>query len=157
LNESQATALLGFGSPDKTGGFGLSGGLTRLNMDARAPTLGGQARGYVEVDFKGSSDFQMRHAYFSLTTAKGKLLTGQYWSSAMVLWALPESVVEPIVSGAMFARQAQISWEQPFAQNLVYSVEYLAAGGDCAGSDTRTARATVARFARKCFWFRWSI
>jgi len=40
----------------------------------------------------------------------------------MDLWALPESVVEPVVSGAMFARQAQISWQQPLAQNLVYSV-----------------------------------
>lgn len=104
-------ALLGLGSVDQDGQFGLSSELSRIYMDGRTNTGKGDLRGYIEFDFR--DDFTLRHAYFDWTGRQGQLKVGRYWSNFMDLGALPEGVTEPLVSGAAFARQEQVRYTSP--------------------------------------------
>jgi len=79
--------------------------------------------GYFEVDFRGSSEITLRHAYLELQNNKGtKLLMGQYWSLAMDLQTIPEGLVEPTVSGGIFARKGQIRYTRKLNKKLTIAV-----------------------------------
>ena len=118
-------ALLGAPGADQDGNFALDSSLTRLVLDARAPTRGeGSLRGYLEWDLNnnndGSLNLKTRLAYGSWNTPAGKLTVGQYWSTFMDLRLLPEGLTEPTVSGAIFVRQPQIQWSAPLSQKWTY-------------------------------------
>jgi len=110
-------STLGTRRADKDGGFSIDATITRLHLDARAPTPSGPLRGYVEWDLNNSNDgnvaFKMRHAYGTWTNSYGTLTAGHTWSTMMDLGILPEGLTEPTLSGAIFMRQAQIRWSQP--------------------------------------------
>jgi len=118
-------ALLGSQPGDQDGNFALDSTLTRLVLDARAPSRGdGSLRGYLEWDLNntndGSLNLKTRLAYGSWTTPAGKLTVGQYWSTFMDLRLLPEGLTEPTVSGAIFVRQPQIQWSAPLSEQWHY-------------------------------------
>ena len=110
-------STLGTRRSDKDGAFSLDATITRLNLDARAPTPDGRLRGYVEWDLNDSNDgsvaFKMRHAYGAWINSYGTLTAGHTWSTLMDLKILPEGLTEPTMSGPIFMRQAQIRWSQP--------------------------------------------
>lgn len=115
-------ATLGTRRADKDGGFSIDATITRLFLDARAPTPFGQLRGYVEGDLNNSNDgslgLKLRHAYGSWKTDYGTLTAGHTWSTLMDLKILPEGLTEPTVSGAIFMRQPQIRWSQPLGSQF---------------------------------------
>jgi len=120
-------ALLGLQGNDQAGNFALDSTLTRLILDARAPTPGdGKLRGYLEWDLNnkndGSLDIKTRLAYGSWTTPAGTLTVGQNWSAFMDVRLLPEGLTEPTVSGAIFVRQSQIQWSAPMNDHWTYHV-----------------------------------
>lgn len=110
-------STLGTRRVDKDGAFSIDATITRLHLDARAPTPSGPLRGYVEWDLNNSNDgnvaFKMRHAYGAWTNSYGTLTAGHTWSTMMDLKILPEGLTEPTMSGAIFMRQPQIRWSQP--------------------------------------------
>lgn len=130
---------------DSTGNVSLDSTLTRLNLDARAPTRNdGLLRGYIESDLNANNDGtlqpKLRLAFGSWTTARGTLTAGQNWSTLMDTRILPESVTEPTVSGAIFVRQSQLRWSQELSQRWTYHV----AIEDPSSGDLETDLANVA-------------
>jgi len=120
-------ALLGAQGDDQDGNFSLDSSLTRLILDARAPTGGGgKLRGYLEWDLNNNNDSSLniktRLAYGSWATSAGTLTVGQNWSAFMDLKLLPEGLTEPTVSGAIFVRQSQIQWSAPLGDQWTYHV-----------------------------------
>jgi len=109
-------AEIGATVPDEDGNVSVDATLSRLNLDARAPTPGGSLRGYVEWDFnasnRGTPGFNLRHAYGAWTSSHGTLTLGHTWSTLMDLQVLPDGLTEPTLSGAVFQRQAQLRWTQ---------------------------------------------
>jgi hypothetical protein len=69
--------LLGVGRPDTRGEFRMDATLSRFGIDGRATLPGGKVRGYIEFDFQGASNFNLRHAYLSYASPKGQLQVGQ--------------------------------------------------------------------------------
>jgi len=113
--------LFGVGRPDTRGEFRMDATLSRLEIDARSSVLGGKVRGYIEYDFQGTSNFNLRHAYLSYGTPEGQFLAGQTWSNFMDIRALPESITGD-VSGLNILRQAQVSWSQRIGHGFHYAV-----------------------------------
>ena len=128
-------AYIGVARPDTEGSTSLDASLSRVFLDARAPSPNGGVRGYLEVDLNntnnGSLDFQVRHAYGLWRTDAGTLTVGHTWSTAMDLGVLPEGLTEPTVSGAIFQRQALLRWSQKLTGLLKYDI----ALEDCTSSD----------------------
>ncbi len=110
--------LLGFERDDPKGDFSVNANLSRTYLSAAAPVETGWVRAYLEYDFnkgnRDSADFNLRHAYASYSGNYGEFLAGQFWSTVMDLKVLPEALTDPTMSGAMFARQAQVRYSLPF-------------------------------------------
>jgi hypothetical protein len=113
--------LLGVGRPDTRGEFRMDATLSRFGIDGRASVPGGKVRGYIEFDFTGASNFNLRHAYLSYGTPKGQLLAGQTWSNFMDIRAIPEAITGT-VSGLNSLRQAQVAWSQRVGKGFHYAV-----------------------------------
>lgn len=110
-------ATLGTRRPDQKGAFSIDSTITRLHLDARAPTEnGGKLQAYLEADLNNANDgtlgLKLRHAYGTWTTGGGMLTVGHTWSTLMDLKILPEGLTEPTLSGPIFMRQPQIRWSQ---------------------------------------------
>lgn len=95
---------------------------TRLNIGTSTPSAMGEVKTFLEGDFfagntsgnevvSNSSGFRMRHAFGSI----GGLLVGQTWSNYMILATGPEVLDFGGPVGAIFVRQAQVRWTQPFS------------------------------------------
>ena len=114
--------LLGFERENPGGSFDINANLSRTYLSATAPVPTGRVRAYLEYDFnrgnRSSPDFNLRHAYASYSGRYGEFIAGQYWSTVMDLKVLPEALSEPTMSGAMFARQAQVRYSLPFGQGF---------------------------------------
>lgn len=97
---------------------------TRLNLEARCPSAWGIVKAFIETDFQnsGGDSPRLRHAYGELG---GKFLSGKYWSSFMDISAIPDSVTEATVSGAIFQRQIQFRWTEDIDEQtrLTFAVE----------------------------------
>lgn len=110
-------ALLGTSRPEDDGAFSVDSTLTRLILDARAPTPAGQLQGYIEADLNDKNDgdlaLNLRHAFGLWRNEYGTLLAGQTWSTLMDLKIMPEGLTEPTVSGVIFQRQPMVRWSQP--------------------------------------------
>lgn len=102
----------------------FSAAFSRLNLEVRCPSEWGIVKSFAEVDFQGSGGDspRLRHAYGELAE---KFLGGKYWSSFMDLSAIPDSVTEATVSGAIFARQIQFRWTENINEQtrLTFAVE----------------------------------
>jgi hypothetical protein len=114
-------ATLGTRRPDQEGAFSIDSTITRLHLDARAPTEnGGKLRAYLEADLNNANDgtlgLKLRHAYGTWTTGGGMLTVGHTWSTLMDLKILPEGMTEPTLSGPIFMRQPQIRWSQKLGE-----------------------------------------
>ena len=109
--------LLGLERDNPKGDFSVNANLSRTYLSAAAPVETGWVRAYLEYDFnkgnRDSADFNLRHAYASYSSKYGEFLAGQFWSTAMDLKVLPEALTDPTMSGAMFARQAQVRYSFP--------------------------------------------
>ncbi len=112
---------LGSGRDDIDGASSVSAQLTRLSFDARTKFGNMPLRGYVEFDFSGDR-LTWRHGYLSIEDRWGKILAGKYWSNFMDIRILPEGLSEPTLSGAIFARQAQIRYSRDFSSGVQWSV-----------------------------------
>lgn len=132
-------ANIGSSRADSEGATSFDASLSRIILDARAPTQDGSVRGYIEVDLNkannGSPDMQIRHAYGTWRIGSGTLTAGHTWSTAMDLGVLPEGLTEPTLSGAIFQRQAQLRWSQPLTDRFTF---------DVALEDGTSADATIA-------------
>jgi DcaP outer membrane protein len=117
LNPSQ----LGVDRLDERGEFRMDATLSRFGIDGRASVPGGKLRGYIEFDFTGASNINLRHAYLAYDTPKSQFLAGQTWSNFMDIRAIPETV-SGTVSGLNSLRQAQVSWSQRFGKGFHYAV-----------------------------------
>jgi DcaP outer membrane protein len=113
--------LLGVDRLDERGEFRMDATLSRLQIDARSSVLGGKVRGYIEYDFAGATNFNLRHAFLSYGTPEGQFLAGQTWSNFMDLRTIPEAITGT-VSGLNALRQAQVSWSQRFGKGFHYAV-----------------------------------
>jgi DcaP outer membrane protein len=113
--------LLGVGRLDERGEFRMDATLSRIEMDARSSVLDGKVRGYIEFDFTGASNFNLRHAFLSYGTPSGQFLVGQTWSNFTDIRAFPESITGT-VSGLNSLRQAQVSWAQRVGKGFHYAV-----------------------------------
>ncbi len=122
LGSSMLPSMIGTQRDDTRGKFAIDSTLTRLYLDARAPARNGSLRGYIEYDLNASNNnslsFKLRHAYGYWETGTGRLTMGHTWSTLMDLKVLPEGLTEPTVSGAIFARQAQLRWTQNLGESL---------------------------------------
>ena len=94
---------------------------TRLNLDVRSPSEWGTVKAFFETDFQnsGGDTPRLRHAYGDLG---GRFLGGKYWSSFMDLSAIPDSLSEATVSGAIFARQVQFRWTENLSEQTRFTV-----------------------------------
>lgn len=93
---------------------------TRFNMTTSTPSSMGNVKTFFEADFFGtngndrvsnSNGLRLRHAYGSI----GGLLVGQTWSNFMDVGAGPETLDFGGPAGAIFDRQTQIRYTQPFS------------------------------------------
>lgn len=93
---------------------------TRLNIGTSTPSALGEVKTFLEGDFFGTSgnevvsnshNLRLRHAFGSI----GGLLIGQTWSNYMVLATGPEVLDFGGPVGAIFVRQTQVRWTQPFS------------------------------------------
>ena len=109
---------------DKNDETTFTAAFTRLNLDVRAPSEWGTVKGFTEIDFQesGGDSPRLRHAYGELG---GRFLAGKYWSAFMDLSAIPDSLSEATVSGAIFARQVQFRWTENISEQnrLTFSIE----------------------------------
>lgn len=124
LEQSGANLLPGTFGPGigGDGNFAIDATLSRLYFDGRAPVRNGSIRGYLEWDFNGTNngslDLKPRLAFGTWDTGRGVLLAGHNWSAFMNPKVVPESMTEATISGAVFSRQAQIRWTQPFSTGV---------------------------------------
>ena len=81
-----------------------------------------RVRAYLEYEFNrvnnNSPDFNLRYADASYSGKFGDFLVGKFWSAAMDLKTLAEALTDPTMSGAMFARQAQVRYSLPFGSGF---------------------------------------
>jgi len=93
---------------------------TRFNMTTSTPSPMGEVKTFIETDFFGtdgnevvsnSAGVRLRHAYGQI----GGLLIGQTWSNFMVVGAAAEVLDFGGPVGAIFIRQTQIKYTQPFS------------------------------------------
>ena len=118
------------------GQFYIGARSSRLYFDARATTKKGTTvKAYIEMDYRGSPGITLRHAYLEISETKNRTtLMGQYWSLAMDLSTIPESLVEPTMSGAAFARHGQFRHTRPINKKTFMSISVEDPGnGDFAG------------------------
>jgi len=119
-------ALLGTTRPEDDGAFSVDSTLSRIFLDARAPTEAGQLQGYIEADLNDDNDgtlaLNLRHAFGLWQNEYGTLLAGQTWSTMMDLKILPEGLTEPTVSGVIFQRQPMVRWSQPLGGGFKYNL-----------------------------------
>jgi outer membrane DcaP-like protein len=113
-------SLLGVNRLDERGEFRMDATLSRFGIDGRASIPGGRLRGYIEFDFTGASNINLRHAFLSYNTEKSQFLAGQTWSNFMDIRAIPQTV-SGTVSGLNSLRQAQVSWSQNFGKGFHYA------------------------------------
>ncbi len=106
------------------GQFNIGARSSRLYFDARATTKKGTTvKAYIEMDYRGSPGITLRHAYLEMSDIKNRtILMGQYWSLAMDLSTIPESLVEPTMSGAAFARHGQFRYTRPINKKTSISI-----------------------------------
>jgi len=111
---------------DEDGNFSVDATLSKLFLDARAPARSGSVRGYIEWDFNASNNgalgLRPRLIFGAWQTKHGTLLAGQHWATFMNVGIIPEGLTEPTVSGAVFARQAQVRWTQRISEPLSLAV-----------------------------------
>ncbi len=116
--------LLGVERTDSDGQFNVDATMSRAYLSSTVPVETGRLRAYLEYDFnrgnRNSPDFNLRHAYASYSGKYGDFLVGQYWSTAMDLKTLAEALTDPTMSGAMFARQAQVRYSLPFGSGFTF-------------------------------------
>jgi outer membrane DcaP-like protein len=112
---------LGVDRLDERGEFRMDATLSRFGIDGRASLPGGKLRGYIEFDFTGASNINLRHAYLAYDTPNSQFLVGQTWSNFMDIRAIPQTV-SGTVSGLNSLRQAQVSWSQNFGKGFHYAV-----------------------------------
>jgi len=109
-------ASIGTVRADQDGNYSVDATLSRLYFDGRARVPHGLVRGYIEWDFNaannGSLGLRPRLLFGSWRTKMGTLLAGHNWTTFMNPAIIPEGLTEATVSGAVFARQAQIRWTQ---------------------------------------------
>jgi hypothetical protein len=100
-------------------GLKLGARETRINILTSTPTSWGPLTTFIEADFYGadgnevvsnSNNLRLRHAFGTL----GSFGAGQFWSNAMVLQAIPETLDFGGPVGQLFVRQTQIRWTQKF-------------------------------------------
>ncbi|HKE57108.1 MAG TPA: hypothetical protein VKB46_10410 [Pyrinomonadaceae bacterium] len=115
-------ASLGAVRDDLNGDFALSAALTRLNFDARTKVGNARFRGHVEFDFNAASNFNLRLGYLTWDDRWGQVLAGKFWSNFMDLRAGGEALSEATVSGAVFARQAQIRYTRQLRRGVRWTV-----------------------------------
>jgi DcaP outer membrane protein len=113
--------LLGVGRPDTRGEFRMDATTSRFGIDGRATVPGGKVRGYIEFDFQGVSNFNLRHAFLTYGTPNGQLQAGQTWSNFVDIRAVPEAITGT-VSGLTSLRQAQVAWSQRVGKGFHYAV-----------------------------------
>lgn len=116
--------LLGLERSDSDGQFNVDATMSRAYLSSTVPVETGRLRAYLEYDFnrgnRNSPDFNLRHAYASYSGKYGDFLVGQYWSTAMDLKTLAEALTDPTMSGALFARQAQVRYSLPFGSGFTF-------------------------------------
>jgi hypothetical protein len=129
-------------SPDANGSgtYAMTAGLSRLFLDARAPTHRGDVRGYIEFDFNGSAVIKLRHAYLRLRTARLEVRAGQTWSTFMNASVKPSLVGESKASGITEIRQAQIRFTDHLSKTLHLSVAVEDPGSDDVGGNIEQPR-----------------
>ncbi|MGV8844389.1 MAG: DcaP family trimeric outer membrane transporter [Pseudomonas sp.] len=139
---------------------------SRFNIGTSTPVFGDTLKTFVELDFYGSdnqaNEFvsnsygpRLRHAYGSW----GKWLAGQTWSTFMDLNGLGEIDAFGQHASAIFVRQTQLRYTQPFAGgSLQFALENPEDGGDDqsvpdmigrVNFDGNWGHASVAAMARK--------
>lgn len=92
---------------------------TRLNLDVRAPSDWGTARGFVETDFFTSdSRLRIRHAYAEV----GSLLVGQTWSGFTDPDSIPRTLDFESPIAFITTRQGQFRWTQSVGDNVKWAV-----------------------------------
>ncbi|WP_394149125.1 DcaP family trimeric outer membrane transporter [Vibrio maritimus] len=93
--------------------------LTRLNFGTNTQLEGDESiRSFISFDFNGANngnmELRMREALVDWQIGNGSLLIGQTWSTLMDMNRLPDTVLEPTLSGVVFTRQPMIRWSQSF-------------------------------------------
>lgn len=105
---------------NERGQFKLHARQSRLFAKTSTPSAWGELTTHIEFDLFGASgnesvsnshNLRVRHAYGTL----GGLLIGQTWTTFSDVAAYPETVDFGGPAGAIFARQAQVRWTQPFS------------------------------------------
>jgi len=92
---------------------------TRLNLDVRAPSDWGVARGFVEGDFfTADNTFRIRHAYADV----GPLIAGQTWTAFTDPDGIPATLDFESPVAFITLRQAQFRWTTPIGENLQWAV-----------------------------------
>jgi hypothetical protein len=92
---------------------------TRLNLDVRAPTDWGVARGFVETDFfNADAQLRIRHAYAEV----GSLLAGQTWTVFTDPASIPQTLDFESPIAFITLRQAQFRWTEEISDNLKWAV-----------------------------------
>jgi len=116
----------------------MSARQSRFNIGTSTPVYGDTLKTFVELDFYGADDEanefvsnsyapRLRHAYGSW----GKWLAGQTWSTFMDLNGLGEVDGFGQHASAIFVRQTQLRYTQPFAGgSLQFALENPEDGGD---------------------------
>ncbi|WP_259345188.1 porin [Vibrio diabolicus] len=107
-----------FGKNDDSN-IAIDSTLTRLNFGTNTELEGDESiKSFVSFDFNGANDgkmsLRMREAYVNWRIGNGSLLVGQTWSTLMDMNRMPDTVLEPTLSGVVFTRQPMIRWSQTF-------------------------------------------
>ena len=129
-------------APGGSGGtwYGMTAGVSRLFIDARASMTKGDVRGYIEVDFNGPSVLKLRHAYLRHRTARMDLRAGQTWSTFMNASAKPDLLGEAATSGLVELRQTQIRFTRHLSTSLHLSASLENPSSGDVGGDVAEAR-----------------
>jgi len=91
---------------------------SRFNLDVRAPTDWGVARGFLETDFFTSdAQLRIRHAYVEV----GSLLAGQTWTVFTDPASIPQTLDFESPIAFITLRQAQFRWTEQLGDNLKWA------------------------------------
>ncbi|WP_234493789.1 DcaP family trimeric outer membrane transporter [Vibrio maritimus] len=93
--------------------------LTKINFGTQTELDNDELlNSFISVDFNNSNnnkmDLRLREAYVDWRMGNSSLLVGQTWSTLMDINRLPDSVLEPTISGVVFTRQPMVRWSQNF-------------------------------------------
>ncbi|PMK02271.1 DcaP family trimeric outer membrane transporter [Vibrio sp. 10N.261.55.A7] len=107
-----------FGKNDD-GNIAIDTTLTRFNLGTYTELEGDESvKSFVSFDFNGANngkmDLRMREAYVNWRIGNGSLTVGQTWSTLMDMNRLPDTVLEPTLTGVVFNRQPMVRWSQTF-------------------------------------------